>query len=79
MEEIKIQIEVIEAEMQALENRVDDYSAYGRSPGKKERFEQIRLLNEWRDYNNRLLALKEVLDSIKSNMSYEINNVSKSD
>ena len=69
MEEIKIKIEEIEAEMQALENRVDDYSNYGRSPGKKERFEQIRLLNEWRDYNNRLLVLKEVFDSIISNLT----------
>ena len=70
MEEIKIQIEVIEAEMLTLENRIDDYSNYGRSPNKKDRFDQIRLLSEWRDYNNQLMALKEVLDAILSNLKY---------
>lgn len=35
MEEIKIKIEEIEAEMQALENRVDDIVIMGEVPAKK--------------------------------------------
>jgi len=69
MEELNIQIEVIECEMQALENRVDDCTRYGRQCDKKERFNQIAMLAEWRDYNNRLMALKELRDTIESNAS----------
>jgi len=68
MEEIKIEISVIEAEMQSIENKVDDFSRHGRSPNKQDRFQQINLLNEWRDYNNKLSALREVAEAIENNV-----------
>lgn len=65
MNEIKIQISVIESEMQELGNRIDDFSRYGRSPNKQDRFRQIAILNEWRDYNIQLNTLKELLDTVE--------------
>lgn len=67
MEELKIQIEVIEDRMLSLENKVDYFSVNVRSPYKKDRFEQIRLLNEWKEYDNQLSVLKDVLNAIESN------------
>ena len=67
MEEIIIQIEVLELELQGLENSVDDFTRYGRSPNEKDYLEMIRLLNTWSEKRQQLLALNEVLWAIKSN------------
>lgn len=67
MEEIIIQIEVLELELQGLENSVDDFTRYGRSPNEKDYLEMIRLLNTWSEKRQQLLALYEVLWAIKSN------------
>lgn len=67
MEEIKIQIEVINAEMQALENKVDDFSRYNRSPNESDYLEMIQLLNEWSDKRQQFSALKEVAEAIRLN------------
>ena len=67
MEEIIIQIEVLELELQGIENSVDDFTRYGRSPNEKDYLEMIRLLNTWSEKRQQLLALNEVLWAIKSN------------
>ena len=67
MEELEIQIDVLKAEIQGLENSVDDFSRYGRSPNEKDYLDMIRLLDVWSQKRQQLLALNEVLGAIKSN------------
>ena len=67
MEEIKIQIEVLQSEMQSISNKVDDFSRYGRSPNEKDYLEMIRLLNAWSNKRQQLIILKDVLSAIVSN------------
>lgn len=67
MEEIKIQIEVIKAEMQALENKVDDFSRYNRSPNESDYLVMIQLLSKWSDKRQQLSALKDVAEAIRLN------------
>ena len=73
MEEIIIQIEVLELELQGLENSVDDFTRYGRSPNEKDYLEMIRLLNTWSEKRQQLLALNEVLWAIKSNKNVQFS------
>ena len=71
MEEIKIQIEVLEMEMQSLTNKVDDYSRYNRSPNENDYIEIIKLLENWAGKRQQLIALEEVLNTINSNAKYQ--------
>ena len=73
MEEIIIQIGVLELELQGLENSVDDFSRYGRSPNEKDYLEMIRLLNTWSNKRQQLIALNEVFWAIKSNKNVQFS------
>jgi len=67
MEEIKIQIECLESEMQALTNKVYEYSQHGRYPSESDWIEIIALLNKWSNKRQQLIALKECLSAIVNN------------
>jgi hypothetical protein len=67
MEEIKIQIECLESEMQALTNKVYGYSQHGRCPSEGDWIEIIALLNKWSNKRQQLIALKECLSAIVNN------------
>ena len=67
MDEIKIQIDVLEMEMQDITNKVYGYSQYGRYPDEKEWLEIIVHLNKWSEKRQQLIALKDVLSAIVSN------------
>lgn len=68
MEELNIKIQELENEIMGLENRIDSYTNYNRTPDKKERYEQLKMLGEWRDYNLELKSLIGLRDSILSNL-----------
>lgn len=67
MEELKIQIEVLESEMQSLTNKVYDYSNYGRYPSENDWLQIIILLKQWADKRQQLIALKDCLFAILAN------------
>ena len=67
VEEIKIQIDVLETEMQDITNKIYGYSQYGRYPDEKDWLEIIVLLNKWSEKRQQLIALKDVLSAIVSN------------
>ena len=67
MKEIKIKIEYLESEMQALTNKVYGYSQYGRYPSESDWLETISLLNEWSNKRQQLIALQECLSEIVNN------------
>lgn len=69
MEELKIKIEELKMEIQGLENRIDSFTNYNRTPRTKERFEQLKMLTEWRDFQMKLKALENLQDSIISNLA----------
>ena len=74
MEEIKIQIECLESEMQALTNKVYGYSQYGRYPSDSDWLEIMSLLNEWANKRQQLIALQECLSAIVNNARNQHKN-----
>jgi len=67
MEELKIKISELKADMQELTIKVDDFSRYGRSPSDEERFEQISLLENWLQLGQQLKVCDELLETVQSN------------
>jgi uncharacterized coiled-coil DUF342 family protein len=67
MEELKIQIDVLKQEKQDLENSIDEFSRYGRSPDDNDYEEMIELLGEWDKVRYKIDALIECLEAIISN------------
>jgi hypothetical protein len=67
MEELKIKISELKADMQELTNKVDDFSRHGRSPNDKERFEQISLLENWLQLGEQLKVCDLLLETVQQN------------
>lgn len=67
MEELKIKISELKADMQELTNMVDDFSRHGRNTSDKERFEQIELLENWAQLGQQLKVCEELLDTVQKN------------
>lgn len=67
MEELKFTIESLKTDKQDLENKVTDFSRYGRSPNDADFSEMYSLLENWFQVKNNLKCLEELQETIISN------------
>ena len=67
MEELKISIESLQQEKQRIENKVDDFSRYGRSPNDDDYENMMLLLIEWKKIKSNIYVLQQCLDAVISN------------
>jgi len=67
MEELKISIESLQDEKQRIENKVDDFSRYGRSPNDEDYENMMLLLQQWKQIKSNIYALQQCLDAVISN------------
>lgn len=61
MEEIKIKIKDLEDDIQLVLNKVDSYSNYGRTPTYEDRLNQLRLLEEYKEFFAKKAMLEDIL------------------
>ena len=67
MKEIKIAIEVLEGIKQEVENEIDDFGRYGRSPDDEDYTKMIELLEKWKRTKSNIECLKSTLEAIIHN------------
>ena len=67
MQELKIKISELKADMQELTNKVDDFSLHGRSVNDEERIEQMSLLENWIQLGQQLRVCEELLETVRQN------------
>lgn len=67
MKELEISIEVLKQRKQDLENKVDDFSRYGRSPNDSDYEKIIEYLDEWDKIRYNIDILQECLNAVVSN------------
>jgi hypothetical protein len=67
MKELEITIEGLKNDKQDLENKVDDFSRYGRSPNDADYLEMIALLENWGQIKSQIECLEELQQTIISN------------
>ena len=69
MEELQITIKGLQDDKTELENKVDEFSQYGRSANDQDYLEMISLLENWLQIKSQIECLKEVLNTIVSNQN----------
>lgn len=67
MEELEISINDLNQRKQDLENKVDDFSRYGRSPNDSDYEKMIEYLDEWDKIRYKIDILQECLNAVVSN------------
>lgn len=67
MKELNINIEILMQTKQDLENKIDDFSRYGRIPNDSDYEKMIEFLNEWDKIRCKINVLKECLNAVSCN------------
>ena len=67
MEELQISIDVLKEEKTFLENKVDDFSRYGRSPNDNDYEQIIQMLDQWDKIRYKIECLEQCLSAVISN------------
>ena len=67
MQEIEIKIRDLEDDIQLVLNKVDSYSNYGRTPTFEDRLNQLRLLEEYKEFIAKKAMLEDLLTTCQQN------------
>ena len=69
MKELQISIDLLYNEKQDWENKITDFSRYGRSPNDSDYFAMIKFLDNWRKIMIQISCLEELQKTFQINAS----------